>query len=306
VSDQAQAAPARDVAGFGDDWRRLRGLARPGRARDFVLEVVSKLTENNLLTYASAISFQVLFALVPFALVGLALLGFLGLSDFWQDEITPLVRDRVSEPAFTVIQSTVTKILATGQGFWLTFGLALAIWEVSGALRAVTGALNRVYEIEDARSFRRRMVTSIVLAVVVSVLLGGALALVQLGDNAASAIAGGTAARVLGFVVRWVLAIALMLLVVGLVIRYAPAKRGTSPWLGFGAVLVVVSWIVASLVFGWYVTSVASYESVYGSLAVVIVLLTYVYLSAVTFLVGVQVDATLRRVASGRPAGPGS
>jgi membrane protein len=243
----------------------------------------------------------VLFALVPFALVGLALLGFLGLSGFWQDEIAPLVRERVSEPAFTVIQSTVTKILANGQGFWLTFGLLLAIWEVSGALRAVTGALNRVYAVEEARSLRRRMATSIALAVVVSVLLGGALAPVQLGDDAASAIAGGTAARVLGFVVRWVLAIALMLLVVGLVIRFAPAKRSTSPWLGFGAVLVVVSWIVASVVFGWYVTSVASYESVYGSLAVAIVLLTYLYLSAITFLVGVQVDAILRRAASGRP-----
>ncbi len=301
MAPRAQAAPARDVSGFGDDWRRLRSLAQPGRARDFVLEVVSKLTENNLLTYASAISFQVLFALVPFALVGLALLGFLGLGSFWQDEIAPLVRERVSEPAFTVIQSTVTKILANGQGFWLTFGLLLAIWEVSGALRAVTGALNRVYAVEEARSLRRRMATSIALAVVVSVLLGGALALVQLGDDAASAIAGGTAARVLGFVVRWVLAIALMLLVVGLVIRFAPAKRSTSPWLGFGAVLVVVSWIVASVVFGWYVTSVASYESVYGSLAVAIVLLTYLYLSAITFLVGVQVDAILRRVASGRP-----
>lgn len=302
MADGREAAHGtEDQPGFADDWRRLRRLADWGRARTFGHALVSSFAANNLLTYASAVSYQVLFAIVPFALVGLAVIGFLGVSEIWRDDFAPQIRERVSPAAFQVIESTVQKILRGGEGFWLTVGLAVAIWEVSGAVRAVTGALTRVYGIEEDRSFLRRMLVSLVLAVAAAVLVALAIATVQLGDDAAWVLADGAVARVFELA-RWPLALVLMLLLVGIVIRFAPAKGETSPWLGFGAVFVVLSWIVASVVFGWYATSVASYSSVFGSLAVVIVLMTYLYVSAVAFLVGVQMDALLRGVASGELA----
>lgn len=293
-------SPGRDRRGFADDWRRLRELTDPGRARRFVGQIVEGFGENNLLTYASAISYQVLFALVPLALAGLALLGFLGLSEVWRQDIAPEVRGNVSGAGFEVIDATVERILGEQRGFWLTFGVAFALWQVSGAVRTVMGALNRVYGIEEKRPVLRRIAVSLVLALLLSLLLGLSFGAIQFGQLAAQRLPGGFAVGALAFLLRWGLAVLFILLAIGIVIRYAPARQRRTPWTGFGAVLVAVSWIVASVAFGWYATSIASYSSVFGSLATVIVLMTYLYLSSIVFLTGVQVDSLIRAVASGR------
>lgn len=70
-------------------------------------------------------------------------------------------------------------------------------------------------------------------------------------------------------------------------------------WVSFGALLVVAGWIVMSVVFAWYVTSVADYDSIFGSLATVIVTMEYLYLSTIVFLTGIQIDALTRHSVEG-------
>lgn len=93
--------------------------------------------------------------------------------------------------------------------------------------------------------------------------------------------------------------IALLLLVVGVLGRFAPATRRPVRWGSFGALLVVLGWVAMSLIFTWYVRSVADYGSIYGSLATVIVTMEYLYLSAIVFLTGIQIDALTRRSVEG-------
>jgi membrane protein len=51
---------------------------------------------------------------------------------------------------------------------------------------------------------------------------------------------------------------------------------------------------VVSLVYGWYISSIADYASIFGNLAVVMVTMSYIYLSAIVFLTGVQLDSLIR------------
>ena len=82
---------------------------------------------------------------------------------------------------------------------------------------------------------------------------------------------------------------------VGLVVRYGPASHQPVPWVSLGTGLVLVSWVLTSIAFGLYVKYVASYTSVFGHLASVFVLLLYLWLSANSFLVGIQVDDCVRK-----------
>jgi membrane protein len=88
-----------------------------------------------------------------------------------------------------------------------------------------------------------------------------------------------------------------MLATVGSMVRMAPERDRPLRWVSFGSVLVIVGWIAATLVFRWYVGSVADYGSIFGSLAVVMIAFAYVYLSAIVFLTGLQVDALIRQQA---------
>jgi membrane protein len=99
---------------------------------------------------------------------------------------------------------------------------------------------------------------------------------------------------VLFFVARWLLAAALLGAGVALMVHYGTATRQTLPWVSFGTALVMAAWVAMSILFGLYVTYVASYASVFGHLATFFVLLLYVYASSIVFLGGVQVDACVR------------
>src|SRR5918999_1486322 len=127
--------------------------------------------QNDLLTYASAIAFQVLTAIVPFLLFVLGLLGFLELGDVWADDLAPDVAPRVSDATFELLDDTIREVLTEKQLFWLTGGFLLALWQISGGVRAVMGALDGVYDTRRVRPARERYPLSIGLALAVAVLM---------------------------------------------------------------------------------------------------------------------------------------
>jgi membrane protein len=248
--------------------------------------------ENDILTYASAISFQVFFALIPLSLFALGVLGFLHLDDVWASDLAPKIRPNVSPAVFTVIQSTVDDVLGQRRLFWITFGAGIAIWEISGAMRAIMRVFNAIYGVQDRRSFWRRMLVSCALAAVVGVLILLTAVVARFGAGAVEAALGdGPVVAVIAFVLRWGSTVALLLLIVGVLIRFAPATRHPVRWGSLGALLAVGGWVAMSLIFAWYVSSVADYGSIYGGLATVIVAMEYLYLSTIAFLTGIQLDA---------------
>jgi uncharacterized BrkB/YihY/UPF0761 family membrane protein len=98
----------------------------------------------------------------------------------------------------------------------------------------------------------------------------------------------------LSFSVRWLLAAAVLAVGVGLNVHFGSGTRQELPWVSLGTGLVLACWIGLSIVFGLYVTYVASYASVFGHLATFFVLLLYVHAAAMAFLIGILVDAYVR------------
>src|SRR3954469_3342644 len=194
--------------------------ARALSVRGATREILRLFKENDLLTYASAISFQVVFALVPIALLALGLLGTFGASGVWTHDLAPAVKDGVSKPVYRVIDDTVRKILVERQLFWVTLGAAIAVWEVSGAMRATMQVLNRVYGTPEERTFARKLWESIALSTMVTLLLLLAAGSVKAGPGAAKGLFGeGALVSVLSFLASWGIAVGLLFAVVMLVVR---------------------------------------------------------------------------------------
>jgi uncharacterized BrkB/YihY/UPF0761 family membrane protein len=80
-----------------------------------------------------------------------------------------------------------------------------------------------------------------------------------------------------------------------LLVRFAPAERRPKKWVTLGSIFTVASWVVASLIFRWWATSVASFRSTWGTFVAVLVLTGYLYTSSIVFLVGVQADELVRK-----------
>src|SRR4051794_35769007 len=158
--------------------------------------VIAGWAEHDVLTYASAIAFQVFFALIPLTLFALGLLGLFDLGAAWRTDLAPDVRRAVSPEVFRIVDDTVRRVVGGRHLFWATAGAALAVWEVSGAVRAVMGSFNRIYGVREGRPWLRRYSISIALATAATPLCIAAFAVVRFGPDLVGDGALGIAATV--------------------------------------------------------------------------------------------------------------
>jgi membrane protein len=164
------------------------------------------------------------------------------------------------------------------------------------------GALARIYAAPAERPTVRRYAISFILSIEVSVCFVSAILCLLFAPFVSNPHAGFLWG-VLAIAVRWSLVIVLLFVIVALVVRHAPSRPQTVPWVSAGATIVIALWAIVSVVFYAYLVDIADYDSIFGSLASAIVAMAYVYLSATVFLFGAQLDAIIRTHVTGHAAG---
>jgi uncharacterized BrkB/YihY/UPF0761 family membrane protein len=142
------------------------GLQVGPRVRELCQAVLDGFKQHDLLTYSSAISFQIITAVV--VMFVLALAGVLHLNSVWRDHVAPEIHTHVSAAVFSVLVSAVSRALSGRAVLWATLGGVQALWQVSGAVRAVMGAFDRIYGASFDRPFVRRYVISFALAIAIA------------------------------------------------------------------------------------------------------------------------------------------
>ena len=259
-------------------WRSLKKIVRLW---------VDLFDEHKLLTYASAIALRMFIAAVACTLFALGILGASHQQQLWQQTIGPEIEPKVLPHVFDGIDQTVNRVFSSSTAGLLALAAALAIWEVSGIIRAGIGALDEIYETTDSRPFWIRFPLSWGLAILVLAAMLGAIAIVWAGH-----VSGGWSLPIL--ILRWPAAAVLVALAFEVIVRWAPAEHRRVRWASLGSALVVVGWIGETVIFGAYVRGVANFRTPVGSLEVFIFLATYFYIAAVVLLVAMELDELVR------------
>ena len=258
------------------DLREVRERARPLR-RAF--------GEHRLGTHSAAIAFRVLVGLVPLVLLSVALLSTFGLESAWTETIAPEFEERLTEPVFAAMDHSVQKIFESARSGLIAFASLLLVWQLFRGVRAATVALNEIHDVQESRGALRLVLTALGLAVVTGICLVSTTLVMVVAPR----VTDGALDVLLSFL-RWPVALALLGLCVGLLVRYAPAERPEVRWASVGSAVIVAGWMLLSLAFGFWVTSVASYKGAVGNLAVFLVLTAYVLAASGIFLVGVELN----------------
>ncbi|HEY5694152.1 MAG TPA: YihY/virulence factor BrkB family protein [Gaiellaceae bacterium] len=248
---------------------------------------VDLFDRHNLLTYASAIALRTFIAAVACSLFALGILGASHQQQLWKNTIGPHIKPKVLPEVFAGIDQTVNNVFSSPTAGLLALASALAIWEVSGIIRAAIGALDEIYETPEPRPFWIRFPISFGLAILFLAATLGAIAIIWAGN-----VSGSLSIPIL--ILRWPAAVALVAFAFELIVRWAPAKHRRARWASLGSVLVVVGWIGETLIFAEYVRTFANFRTPVGSLEVFIFLATYFYIASIVLLVAMELDELVR------------
>jgi membrane protein len=264
------------------------------------------LKYDDMFSYAAALAYRALFALVPFLALLVALPWFLGIGDFfieWLDQTSSGLQGQTAK----VVQQWIQQSQYPALGGWLSIGIviiSLAVWSISSGIRTLTKALNAVHEVEENRPSWKRYGLSFFYALGLAVMVILALALLLIGPELIGKVVGLVGLDEI-FVSLWTwlrvpVALVLLMLVVSIIYWVVPNVNQPYRLITPGAALAVIVWILASLGFSFYIANFANYNVIYGSLGVAFVLLLYFYISAAVLLFGAEVNAAIRHYASDR------
>jgi len=264
--------------------------------KDIVWRVIGRVGRDRVALVAAGTAFYLLLALFP-ALA--ALVSIYGLVADPADVASHLefLGDVLPANAFDIIEEQLTRLgdQDTGAlGFGFLLGLAAALWSTNNGIKALVQAMNVAYREDESRGFVKLTLLTLgttVGAMVVAVVLVAAVGLVP---AAISSLGLAEVTETLIRVLRWPMLIVVCGAVISLVYRYAPSRALAKwHWVTWGGAFATIGWILASLLFSWYLSNLASYNETYGSLGAVIGMMLWMWLLMQILIIGATLDAEM-------------
>lgn len=265
---------------------------------------LTEFQEDNLTDWAAALTYYGLLSLFPALIAMVSLIGIFGDPQTTTAKLTEIITELGPESGAETFEGPIKSIVEnqSAAGFAFVFGLAVALWSASGYVGAFTRASNIIYETPEGRPFwkLRPLQIAVTLAMIAMMALL-AIGLVLTGP-VVQAIAdpvglSGTAVDVWN-VAKWPAMAAIFILMVDVLYYTTPnVKIRGFKWVTPGALVAIVVWGIASALFALYVSNFGSYDKTYGTLAGLVVLLLWFWITNLAILFGHQMNAERERSA---------
>jgi membrane protein len=264
--------------------------------KDVLWRTYEEMNKDRILAVAAGVTYFGLLALFPAITALVSLYGLFADAATISDHLTTM-SGFLPGGALDVIGEQVKRITENDQGalgFAFFFGLALSLWSANAGMKAMFDALNVAYDEEEKRGFfalNLRSLTFTLGAIVFILVALGGIVIVPVVLNFFGL---GEAVEWILWIARWPVLLAVIVLGLAVLYRYGPSRDNVEwKWITPGSILAAVVWIVASMLFSWYVGSFGNYNETYGSLGAAIGFMTWLWLSTTIVLVGAELNAEI-------------
>lgn len=255
--------------------------------------------EEDLMSNAAQVAFYFTFAIFPLLLFLVSLFGIILASANLQDELYLYLRQIMPLSAFVLVQNTITEVTANSSGGKLTLGILAALWAASAGIDGIRVELNSVYNLTETRPWWKTKLLALLMTFGLAILITIALGVIFYGGRFISLILNSLSFSIsspifLG-ILQWLTILAVLITIFALIYNFLPYhKRLRWVWITPGAVVGIVLWLLFSYGFRLYLGFFNSYDKTYGSLGAVIILMLWLYLTALVILVGGTINAILQ------------
>ena len=247
---------------------------------------------------AAGVAFYAFLSLVPTLIAATLVYGLVTGPEDVRRQIQEL-SSVLPQEAATLVGQQMTDLASaknTGLGLGLVISLALALWSASGGTGNLIAAVNTAYDEKETRNFIKKRGLALMLTVGAIIVFVLTASLVAVFPAVANALGVTGIARVGLEALRWVVLLVVLAIALAVLYRLAPDRDDPKmKWTSVGAVVAIVVWVLASVVFSLYVNNFGSYGKTYGALAGIVILLTWLWLSVVAILLGAEINAEMEK-----------
>ncbi len=265
----------------------------------------NKIKEDDIIERANAVAYSFTIALFPAIIFIFALVPVIHsiIPEVGIDSIMDFMSGWMPQNMFSVVESTIRDIISIQRGGLLTLGALLALYLASNGMVSLMNAFNSIYKTKENRSwFRQRiiafglifmlagvMVLSIVLLVVGQVILGLISELVIDIDSLPININ-----QVL--ILRFIVLAIVFLISIASIYYFAPAVHFMWHFFSVGSIVATAFILLISYLFSYYIANFGTYNTLYGSIGVMLALMIWLFLFSIVLLVGYEINASIHQV----------
>jgi membrane protein len=263
-----------------------------------------RLGRHDIGGLSAELAYRFFLALFPFVIFLAALGAFLARAIGVADPSGEILRSfgaALPAEVAKLVGDELRRIVEHSDAGLLSFGAVAALYVATGGTNAVLKAIERAYGVSRKRPFWRAYPLAIALTIggtsLIVVLFVVFVGLEVAGTDVAVRLGVEPAWRAL-LIIRWVLAIPVLIVVAGTLYRVGTVMRPSWRTILPGAALFAVGWLLATYVFALYVNALGNYGATYGALGGVAGLLVWLYLSGFVLILGAEVTGSLSDAAA--------
>lgn len=260
--------------------------------------VFVQMNKDNVPVVAAGVAFFALLSVFPLISALLSIYGYFAeLSDI--QDMANFLRPLMPESAWVIISDQIASVIAAPDSdlsLRIILSLMFALYTAGAGIRALLRAMNVAYGEDEKRGIIAFYVTALLMtlglfafiyiALIVIIGIPAVLSFLHLEDTA----------RILSGWLPWVFLLLVFMLGAGTVYRFGPSRRPPRKrWVVPGVLFTTISWLTLSWGFGVFVRNFGRYEATYGGISAVIILLLWFWLTAMTVIIGAEINAEMER-----------
>jgi membrane protein len=258
----------------------------------------SGITKGSIGLRASAFSFNFFLSLFPAIIFFFTIIPYIPIPHF-QDTLMQTMQDIIPDRIYQTVQSTLIDVIKQPHGGLLSMGFVLAMYFSTNGINSLILAFNQSIHQQETRPFYIQQLVAMLLVFIISTIIIIAISLITIGppilrflveygiikDNFTFLLIG---------IIRWLVIIGMFLFAFSFLYYLAPAGKNKFHFISAGSTLSTILTIAASIGFNYYVNNFSKYNTLYGSIGTLMIVMIWINFNAFVVLIGFELNASIR------------
>jgi len=270
---------------------------------DAIVIFIKKISNDEILDRANGVAFSFTLAIFPAIIFLFTLVPFIGTfyPEVTTDVIIEFMEDMMPETLYAAADTTIHDIISRKRGGLLSFGFILALYLSTNGMSNLMSAFNSCYKTIETRGFFKMRITATGLIFVLAFCIITAVALLIVSEHFLNnfdfrALIQEKASIDVLVSLRYLILYGLFQIAISSIYYFAPAVHEKWSFFSLGSVFASLACIISSIVFTFSVNNFGNYNTLYGSIGVLLVLMLWLFILSLILLVGFEMNAAIHKV----------